>query len=164
MVPSKITILSDTREKYPLLFPVHIRISGSTGAVKVVRVEVEQSVMPIGDYAIKGKEHLCTVERKGSARELAGNFLSMDRRRALNAFKRLKAHCEHPFVLLDISASDIMEDVSGFCGEGVVASVLLLELRQLGIPFFGFGPCKGNGIRRHLGAFVAHLLVEYSYE
>lgn len=106
MIPKKVTVLVDTREKKPLLFPSHLKILPLVEALKrrstpqIVTVNVCPHRMVIGDYAVKQYEHLVTVERKGSIGELMHNASGGDRARFLKAIERLKV-IKHPILFLD---------------------------------------------------------------
>jgi len=158
--PGKAVILIDDREKYPVLFPENLRYYEAGGRPKLISIATRRSRMTEGDYALEADPFGCVIERKGSVRELAGNFLTADRGRALKAFHRLAAHTRTPILLLDFSISDFYREAQGQPPAGHVASEILRLATSLGLTVISAGPCRGSNIRRNLGAFLAHYMIE----
>lgn len=77
----KPVLVVDTREKQPWDF------SCDDGFANIVSEKLE-----VGDYSIKGMEHLITIERKATADELFGNF-SQDKKRIYAEFDRAPEGC-----------------------------------------------------------------------
>ena len=75
---NELTILVDSREKKPLPFPEHLPLLRSdlpalSRSSRTYRLRTESLTMATGDYALKGYEKQCLIERKGSLQEVAGN-------------------------------------------------------------------------------------------
>lgn len=108
LVPRTITVLVDSREKKPLLFPESIEWHESRfGPPHRIHVRTVGATLKAGDYAIDGHEPTVLVERKCGLRELGTNFLSDDWARAQRAFERLAASTKTAYLLLDGSPADL---------------------------------------------------------
>lgn len=163
-VPHKITIIKDSNEQYPLLFPEHIewyqyRDNSDPG---LITITVEKRRLSEGDYALAGYEHLGLVERKGAITEIAGNMLSDDYSRARSAFERLAEACLHPYLLLDVTVPEMFKK-SRWCPTPRAAIDALLSLvNELGIRVILSGNCRADATRRQLGEFVVRLLLSHA--
>lgn len=101
-----ITVLIDTAEQRPLLFPEtlalwNIRGAGHTPKARIVRVETERRSLDAGDYCLVGDETLAIVERKAHIGELITNTLTDDRPRFLRALERLAVACKYPYLYVE---------------------------------------------------------------
>lgn len=99
-------LITDQREKTPLIFPEHLVVlkdsdQPTRGATHTVRITTERRTIAEGDYALAGCEHLGLVERKAHMKELMENCLSDDRPRFLRSIERLAASCKYPLLLLE---------------------------------------------------------------
>jgi ERCC4-type nuclease len=114
----KWTVLVDTREKKPLLFPHSMRVLSPDHLPRKrvpVRVELttRRARLETGDYAMQGYPNSVLVERKSGLREVAGNCLTGDRRRFVECLERLRAACTGPVLLLEGSPSSLLTAPAG---------------------------------------------------
>ena len=70
------TIIQDTREKKPLLFPGNLRLlDDKTLPTKrktvLVRIHTVKETLKTGDYLLRGYEGCTMIERKACLREIA---------------------------------------------------------------------------------------------
>jgi ERCC4-type nuclease len=106
----EITVLVDTRENIPAVFPDTLRVwqrTLTTPKPVLYRVHVEKVKLDAGDYALKGREHAVLIERKGSAQELYSNLIGPDRARAFRAFDKLARSTRCPILLLDLTLNSV---------------------------------------------------------
>lgn len=164
--PKEATIIIDSREQIPLLFPATIVIYDPGGTPKLVRLSTVKEALPTGDYALKGHEGSGLVERKGSVAELARNLLpgSSDRRRALTALRRLANACRYPLILLDVHLRDFHPRDVHLTQPRHTLCELIRVLGGLGVPFWMIGGAKSAGSRRMMGGTVATYLLETAYD
>ena len=106
-VPKQITVLIDTREKIPLLFPKTIPWHLSTRDSRYINVKTERKCLKTADYYLKNHSATCMIERKGSIAELHQNT-TVDRGRCRRALDRLAQATAHPYVLLDGTAATFL--------------------------------------------------------
>ncbi len=159
-VPQKVCVVRDDREKFPILFPAHVRYFTPDRRPHLIHIVPKVKRLPEGDYLLDEAPAGCIVERKGSIQELYSNLIGQDRMRAVSAFRRLSTSCSRPILLLDLSLGDFYRDIPGLPAPGHILSELLRTIRPLGIELLTVGPCKGSNIRTQLGSFIAHLLIE----
>jgi len=148
------------------------------GQKKTVIIKTEKKCLDAGDYALKGYEHVCLVERKGSMGELSKNLLSPDRGRFNKAFGLLMETCEEPVLLLDFSIASAMRP-NRYCPNPTKTMDALLQLISQKIPSGTSGTCYGkktrfgvlwsNGSRAHgprrvLGETIARLMLHHALE
>lgn len=122
-----ITIIVDSRERTPLIFPSTLTVLDRTNfkapynapSTQIVRVVTQRLQIPEADYKvaegdggwIEYSDKYTTyalqnvssvmVERKCGLAELAKNLLSNDRPRFLDAISRFHDKCAHPIVLFE---------------------------------------------------------------
>ena len=84
-LPSVVTLLIDSREQIPLLFPSSVFIEVPVRVLRRVKIETKTVSLPYGDYILRGYEHVACVERKRSALELSKNLLD-------SLFQVMKVH------------------------------------------------------------------------
>ena len=159
------TIIQDTREKKPLLFgaqpggdprylPMLRDVDGST---TTIRLHVVRSKLDTGDYALRGYERLCLIERKGSIREVAQNCLTGDRLRVGRAFGRLRSECRMPVLLLEGTMSSLLKCRYTKKPYAALDALLRLiaeyDLRLLMLS------TSTVGMRQQMGELVARLLI-----
>jgi hypothetical protein len=101
-VPKKIIVDIDGNETKPLEFPSSLFWWDPYRRSHLIRVETVKRRIPSGDYAIRGYERLCLVERKGSSSELVTNLFTQDRYRFTQAWTRFVKATKHPILLLDM--------------------------------------------------------------
>ena len=158
--PKKIEVFYDDREKYPVLFPEHVRYYTADCKPKLVTVVATRKRLDVGDYCLAAEPHGCVIERKGSVEELAGNFFTADRRRAKSAFLSLVRTVRTPVLLLDFSLADFYRETQNQPTPGLVVSEVLRLARSLGLVVLSLGKCRGPNIRRNLGGFLIHYMLE----
>lgn len=108
MIPSEVTVLIDSRERRPLLFPSWITFHGDrTLDAHQIQVKTEVVTMPAGDYALKGYEDVCLIETKRSLRELHNNVCTNEWPRVGKALKRLSEACDYPYIVWEITPSQL---------------------------------------------------------
>lgn len=160
------TIYIDTREQTPLQFPAHLPILNPnklpTDRVSTtIHLSTVSSKLATGDYALRGFEEICLIERKGSIREIAKNCLDpTDRKRFIKALDRLQSACMHPYLMLEGSLLDMSQDRNVPDWWNAVDSLqrLLFE-RKIGLILL---PNTGLAQRKLVGEWVARLLVNAS--
>ncbi len=162
-LPSQIIILSDTKERIPLLFPSTIslldpRQDARSRAEVVLPVFIVPQRLRTGDYAIQGFESSCLVERKGSALEVATNCLSADRDRFVSTLLRLKSECRHPVLVFEGSIKKAMRPTAKCPNAHLAVDSLLRLLLQYGIEFLDFAPSSMEE-RRACGELVIRKLI-----
>jgi hypothetical protein len=122
--------------------------------------------MKTADYALKGYEDVCMIERKGAFSELSQNMCSKDYNRAHAAFTRLVDECEHPYIVLE-------ETPGGMFPVGWPASrpapdrvvdAFLREVCALKVPLIFAGKAKSPGNRRKLGQFVLKIMLGHAMD
>lgn len=155
MSARRATVLVDTREQLPLLFPRTIKVDGKGRLIQVQKVRLEA-----GDYALKGAEHAVIIERKGSASEVCKNMLDLDdRRRQLAAFDRLAAACRLPILLLEGTPGHLLSESRYAPDPGRAFDALVRELMRRGIHLWLVGQCKLPARRRLVGELCLRLLL-----
>lgn len=171
MATKTVTILTDSREKQPLLFPgclvVHTRSSWWGRAEPTfIKVKTPKPVaLPAGDYCIKGKQDRCIIETKRSIDELAGNVSAADRKRFTAALNRLCDACEHPILMLDFLPLAIWQSKNPNSRTDPIHAldVVLDIVAERGIQLV-WGSQRGGSLqaRRRLGEIVLRLLLHHS--
>jgi ERCC4-type nuclease len=90
----ELTILVDSREQRPLVFPRNLVVGtpGSSTSLATIRLNTREETLPTGDYVVQGHEAACVIERKANLPELARNLHTADGlRRLRNEFTRMQA-------------------------------------------------------------------------
>lgn len=160
-----LTIFRDSREKkgHALLFPPNLEY-WLGGRPYVVKVKVEDKILPAGDYASPGSS--VGFERKASVRELHTNLFTVDRSRAMRAFRKFADAFQFPVLLVHAGFQDFLK-VHTFrqrMGNRVIrvnvsGSRVYMEVcrvaQQLEMDEWLVGPCKTVQARRALGNLVA---------
>jgi len=160
-VPREITILIDSREQRPLLFPSTVEWHRVRGRKPhTIFVKTKRVALPAGDYVLEGYDE-AIIERKGSLRELASNLLSDDHRRAKAAFLKLVEATDHPYLLLDCDLGELMTPSANVPDAKIVLDCLLDLTQGMGIRLLIVGGCKAAPARRRLGEFVIRLLLAH---
>lgn len=158
------TILVDSREKHPLLFPKHMTMLDPNRPVTLKRT-VTVTLHPVtcalktGDYLLQGYEDCTIVERKGSVREIAHNCLSpADRGRFLTAIGRLAEEARRPVLLLEGSPTVLARaagtDRDSACAIDALQRVLHEREIELHVV-----PARTLDQRRACGEWIARLLI-----
>ncbi len=159
------TILYDSREKKPLLFPNHLvmldpRYPADRQVMVTVKLNAVRQQLKTGDYALQGYESLAVIERKGSLKELAHNcFVGPRRKNFVAELERLRPY-RRRILLLEGTLTALLGDPEGLGG----ADAMLRLIREYGIEFMlipsgGFGSVTQ---RTAGGEWVARLLINES--
>lgn len=155
----EITVIQDTREKRPLLFPKTVSLYGRLHQVIVLKRR-----MDAGDYCLLGLAGVCLIERKGSLNEIRQNFLTVDKHRMKRALDRLCAATGHPVLLLEASPADLLVPTKDIPEPGPILQHLLDECTRRRIEFLFPGKCTFAAKRRMVGELVLRFLVSYARE
>tara|TARA_Y100001938_G_scaffold135254_1_gene196688 strand:- start:3288 stop:3809 length:522 start_codon:yes stop_codon:yes gene_type:complete len=158
------TLVQDTREKKPLLFPANIRLLDdatlpTSKKTKLVRIHTVKEALTTGDYLLKGFERCTIIERKGSLREVAQNCLTKkDRPRFVECLKRMRDACEDPVLMLEGTPLE-MTKVNRYVPEPAAAvDALMRLLNEYGIRLFLL-PTQTASHRRASGEWALRLLI-----
>ncbi len=95
-IPSKLTVVVDSREKIPILFPATLGWrSDRTGTTHEIIVNTKRDALFAGDYCLEfpddvRRDRVCTIERKGRVSEIYTNLFTKDWERCNRAFLRLR--------------------------------------------------------------------------
>jgi len=147
------TILIDTREKLPLLFPKTIALGDRLVDLKTRRVRLST-----GDYQLDStREEGVVVERKRNLEELASNF-TRDWHRFRRALDRL-AECACPIILLEGSPSAYLRPTKKFPRPDLIVDKLLLALSIRRIHLWFIGACNHPTSRRLTGELLARYML-----
>lgn len=100
------TIVVDSREKIPLLFPTSLKLLSpaklpQTLTPRIVEITTVKERLETGDYLLQSDREGTIIERKGSLSECATNCLTRDRRRFISALDRLAERAANPCVLVE---------------------------------------------------------------
>jgi len=101
-------ILIDSREKRPIIFPHSLE-----GPEGTIRIEVETTSLPTGDYSIEGHAGRpgeffgITIERKNSIEEIAAN-LTAERERFTREFLRMSLF-QQAIVIIEAERREVEE-------------------------------------------------------
>lgn len=163
IVPRTLTVLVDTREQRPLLFPSSFLYHPSRRAGGAVRVLLtwERHTLNAGDYMLKGYGGIVRVERKGSLEELAKNLLSKDFTRSSAAFRKLAHSCAHPIVLLEESPVVLMRPTPYVENPALVMDTWHRLMAERSVHWIWCGRCKSTNSRRLLGLQIVRLMFAY---
>jgi hypothetical protein len=159
----KWVIVQDTREKQPLLFPKNLVMLDDTSTPAkrkrvTVAIHVVKRKMDTADYCIEGQEHVCLVERKGSAREITKNLLTArDRARFERELVRLREETANPVLLMEGWPSQLLEDTEASLAVDSLIRTLSLYGTELLLV-----PASNIRQRRAAGEWVARLLINRS--
>ncbi len=172
-VPPFITVQIDTRERYPLPFPAHIRVDNPDkyGATILLPVVEEKIKLETGDYRLKEFPDCMVVERKASQMELEKNlFDAKDMLRSAKAFRRLSA-AAYPYLLLESSPSRILSNrrwkaghprITGAPSPEALMHRLSLVVAKYGLNMLWVPGSRSVAVRRSLGTAILHLMVGYA--
>lgn len=103
MKRKKLTVVVDSREKQPLVFPSRMEWTDTRWRRHLLDIETETRTVDAGDYYIDGYEDIIRIERKGSISEVRNNLIGADKRRALSALGRFQKSCKYPYLYIDES-------------------------------------------------------------
>ena len=162
-IPTEITVIVDTREKIPILFPSIINISHPEFIYRKIpiAVKVERRKLDYGDYALDGYADICVFERKSSQFEIFKNLNeSHDRIRQAKAFRRMKSSCKFPYVLIEASPAELLKSDPKIKHPELICHRLGLALAKYGLQAL-FIPWKSRNAntRRKVGTLMLHIMV-----
>jgi len=153
-----LTVLVDSREKRPLLFPSTLKV-WTRNKGQLVQVETRVAKLDAGDYLLEGHEGKAVIERKGSVRELAQNLLSGDQRRQGRAFRRLAESCKHPYLFLHTTATSMLGRNEWNEDPDRLIQKLAWVLDKFGFHFMLVPLTSSAASRRLVGTVALNLLV-----
>lgn len=161
-----ITVLVDTREKYPVTFPDTIDWwPYPDSKKKQVQLRVVHKKMETGDVGLEGLEHVSLFEFKRGARELHQNLLTArDRGRFLKAIERLSTACQFPYLLVECHPWELYiksEEVPDPCK---LFDSLAQVIHRYGLRLLYAGGCQRPDRRRILGEQVVRILLAHAYD
>jgi len=152
-----LTVLVDTREQRPLMFPATLSLFGRPTALQSKRRK-----LATGDYALVGAEQIALIERKAGVRELQKNLLTRDKRRTRRALDRLAAEAKYPILLLESNVQSLLLPTKHVPEPGPVLQHLFNECAQRGIAVVLVGECKFPTKRRLVGELAVRLMAAYA--
>jgi ERCC4-type nuclease len=173
MPNQSVTVLVDSREQRPLLFPDTLVLWSVSGAgrkpkPKVLQVKTESIKLDAGDYAIRsyvlaGWETLAGVERKLNLDELADNTLTDDRPRFLRAFRRLAQSYDTPYLFIEEWPDPWWTDPDMNTGVAqAVDSILQLTIEYKVRLIWGGRPLRSVIARRRAGELILRILLAHT--
>ncbi len=177
IAPKSLTILVDSREQRPLPIPASTPKPRDSKNYRPfagrVLIKTKPACMEHGDYAIKGFEHACLVERKGSLEEIWANLFTGDWARQQKAFRGMVAVTKNPILLLDFPWTDSIYSRGGRgkIDPDIVWSRLAGVAIDYNLTIIGGGvsrtkkdrdPALSSASRKKLAAFMVALML-YHY-
>ena len=160
--PTSITVLVDTREQRPLLFPANIKVWEYGGKPQLVKIKTKRIGLATADYALQGHEATALVERKGSLDELGKNLTSPDRRRQFAEFIRLRDTTANALIVIDENPVRLL-DVTERSNPDMVLTELFSAMNRHDLRLMVVGGTKTTTGRRKLGEFVVRWLLSICY-
>lgn len=161
VVPKTLTILVDSREKNPLLFPKTMMWSDHRGNQRLFDIIVERRTLITGDYQVGedeacyalGSPEACLAEKKGSLKELYDNTSTNDAPRFRRCLNRL-AKATYAYLLLDFPTSQLDDDLYVKHPYEVLGK-LFRAMRHRHIDLIWI-PATSPAARRRLGGILLH--------
>jgi ERCC4-type nuclease len=158
-----VTVLVDSREKYPLFFPAKLEWWRDRGTQPhLIKVKTKVMKLDIGDYQLADHEDCCVFERKGSIRELHNNLLTDDFPRFMTAIRRL-ATVQFPYLLLDIRPGEVLVPTKDVPQPARVFAALCGIFHHFNIRVFYSGRPTTAVARRSLGTQVLLTMLGHAY-
>jgi ERCC4-type nuclease len=158
---SRYTIVVDTREKKPLVFPAFLPslIDAIQRTHQTVQLGTVRKEMKTADYYVLGFPEAVVIERKGHLDEVAKNVLtSTGRRRFVAELERLKDGVRWPYLLFEGTASTLARPTKRNPSPHIVVDALLDLLLAYNVPMLLL-PSGSDTQRRRVGELAARLLV-----
>ncbi len=155
------TVIIDSREDehWRLPFPDHVKVHPQRSRKPViVKVKKQVDKLDAGDYCLDGYASRCLVETKRSARELAGNLLTDDFRRANAAFAKLSCATAFPLLVCEFSQADLLSEAE----DGRVMDALAWCIARHRLNVWFAGPRGAKDARRKTAECVLRLMLELS--
>jgi hypothetical protein len=155
------TIVVDTREQRPLIFPPYLPtlVDAIQRTHTSVRLKTLPKKMETADYYVLGFPEAVVIERKGSLDEIAKNVLTSRGRKNLSAeFQRLKDQCRWPYVLFEGSAAVLARPTKRNPSPHLAIDGLLDLLLAYNVPMLLL-PSGSDTQRMRVGEYAARLLI-----
>lgn len=158
------TLIIDSREKKPLIFPANIRVLSPSSPphqakTNLVRVHTKKEKLETGDYLLRGYDTVTMIERKGSLREVATNCLNRnDRKRFIKCLVRMKDACSEPILLLEGTPLETLRKSRHVPEPGAAVDALMRLLTEYEINLLLL-PTSSSAQRRATGEWAARLLI-----
>lgn len=161
MIPNVITVLIDSRERIPLLFPSWIDYHGDrTLHSNLMQVKTKVVTLPAGDYTLEGYEAISIIETKRSLRELHNNVCT-EWTRASKALSRLSKACKYPYVVWEMNCPDLMRKSKYVEDPPLVIDRWLQAITRLNLRLMWVGKHDYPGPRRKLGEQLVRLMLAH---
>lgn len=165
--PKQLTVLVDSREQFPLLFPATVLYFPSRGPRPYYLIHIKTKVerMLTGDYALEGYSSTCIIERKGAQSEISANLCSKDYKRSHDAFVRLVQETDHPYIMLEETPAGMFPpERPDRPNPDRVVDAFIREVCDLKIPLIFAGRARTPGHRRKLGHFILKIMLYHAME
>lgn len=161
--PKRLIVLIDKREKLPILFPASLKFWPDRGLhPEIIPIRTKRITMDAGDYALKGFERTCIIERKGSVRELHQNLLTKDWTRCEEAFNRLAGATADPYLLLEIPSAEFLRVSKEVPHPERVFDILTRLVHDYGFRLWFTGNCRHPRTRRALGEQMIRVMLAHA--
>tara|TARA_R110002110_G_scaffold70466_1_gene189038 strand:+ start:199 stop:717 length:519 start_codon:yes stop_codon:yes gene_type:complete len=158
------TIIQDTREQKPLMFPANLKVLDDRYPPQkqrmiTVRLHTVVEKVEAGDYLLRGYEDRTIIERKGSLREIAKNCLNeKDRIRFIKSLIKLKNASDRPIVMLEGTPLEMEKPCPNVPHPAAAIDGLMRLLKEHSIELILL-PGKTYSHRRACANWVARLLI-----
>lgn len=157
-----VTVMADNREKFPVTFPATLDLHTARNVWHIVKITVKRAALKTGDYYLKDFRSTCLIERKGSMEELIACVAGNDVRRFRNQLDRLAYETVHPYLLLDISLSQLTRNSRhSTITYSKVIDLALIECTRRKIPVIGPVTARTTNSRRKLGEYLVRLMLSH---
>ena len=158
---TRYTIVRDTREKKPLIFPPYLPtlIDPVQRTHTTVQLTTVERRMKTADYYVEGHPGAVCIERKGALDEIANNVLTTTgRRRFIAELERLQETCFYPYLLFEGSVSKLTKPTKRNPSPHLAIDALLDLLLSYNVPLLLL-PSGSDTQRRRVGELAARLLI-----
>ena len=158
-----LTVQIDSREKYPIQFPAHVKVEDPDvpRSFKLLPVSIERVALKSGDYRLKEFPDACIIERKASLLELNKNLMNQkDSARQCRAFAKLRDACSYPVLLLETSPWELASNSARLKVQDTDAVMYRLAKASAhyGLHMFWSGRTTSATNRRHLGNLLIMMM------
>jgi len=162
-IPKQVTMLIDSREKLPLLFPgvLHYHADYSSNTHGLVHVKTTTRKLKTGDYYLQGHRSACILERKASPEEIHANLVRSGRRKFLLALDRLQAATNHPYLLLDASPAQMLKHSPWVEDPTWALNQLYRECTLRNIPILWVGNAQARSTRMAMGSVLLQIMLTH---
>jgi hypothetical protein len=168
-VPRSVTVLVDTREKQPLLFPrrieffpygVHRLLRGAEPSI--IGVRTKRRTLKVADYTVEKWEHLTAAEKKGGIDELITNVSAGDIARFRMAIVAFATSVRHPFLFLTCLPTSVWcaSPRNRSASVARVLDIVLATAADLDLQLIWGGRASPlPGVRRRLGDIILRAML-----